>query len=121
MVRLAFWTQAGVCAPRALARLQAAVTQLVSDNTEAQLTPGSTVCVVDRLALYAAPCNYSLFASLAITSGSPPRRRPILLDLLLNDVFVSLVRDRGAAERSPVEGGCCHAPSPRVLSFWHAP
>jgi len=46
------------------------------------------------LAVYAAPRNYSLYVSLVMTSRSRPWRRAILLDLLLNDVFVSLVRDR---------------------------
>jgi hypothetical protein len=89
-----FWTQTGISAPRALARLHAAVSQLVSDNAEVRLTPGSTAALLMGLAVYAAPRNYSLYASLVLTSRSRPWRRAILLDLLLNDVFVSLVRDR---------------------------
>jgi len=89
-----FWTRTGISAPRALARLHAAVTQLVSDNAEARLTPGSMAALLTGLALYAAPRNYSLYASLVMTSGSRPWRRAILLDLLLNDVFVALVRDK---------------------------
>ena len=89
-----FWTQTGISAPRALARLHAAVSQLVSDNAEVRLTPGSIAALLTGLALYASPRNYSLYASLVMTSASRPWRRAILLDLLLNDVFVSLVRDR---------------------------
>jgi hypothetical protein len=48
------------------------------------------------LAVYSAPRNYALYASLATTSASRPWRRAILLDLLLSDVFVSLIRGRSA-------------------------
>jgi len=89
-----FWTQTAISAPRALARLHAAVSQLVSDNAQARLTPGSMAALSTGLALYAAPRNYPLYASLVMTSGSRPWRRAILLDLLLNDVFVALVRDK---------------------------
>jgi len=86
-----FWTQTGMCAPRVVTRLHAAVSQLVSDNAAVRLTPGSTAALLMGLALYAAPRNYATYASLVTTSGSRPWRRAILLDLLLNDVFVSLV------------------------------
>jgi len=89
-----FWTQTRTSAPRVLARLHEAVSQLVSDNAEARLTPGSTAALLMGLAVYAAPRNYALYVSLVMTSRSRPWRRAILLDLLLNDVFVSLVRDR---------------------------
>jgi hypothetical protein len=89
-----FWTQTRTSAPLVLVRLHEAISQLVSDNAEARLTPGSTAALLIGLAVYAAPRNYSLYASLVLTSGSRPWRRAILLDLLLNDVFVSLVRDR---------------------------
>jgi len=46
------------------------------------------------LAVYAPPRNYARYASLAMTSRSRPWRRAILLDLLLSDVFVSLVRSK---------------------------
>jgi hypothetical protein len=89
-----FWTQTRISAPLVLARLHEAVSQLVSDNAEARLTPRSSAALLMGLAVYAAPRNYSRYASLVLTSRSRPWRRAILLDLLLNDVFVSLVRDR---------------------------
>jgi len=89
-----FWTQTEISAPPALAKLHAAVSQLVSDNAEVRLTPDSVAALLMGLALYAAPRNYALYASLIVTSRSRPWRRAILLDLLLNDVFVSLVRDK---------------------------
>jgi hypothetical protein len=89
-----FWTKTGISAPPVVARLHAAVSQLVSDNADVRLTPGSAAALLTGLAAYAAPRNYSVYASLVMTSRSRPWRRAILLDLLLNDVFVSLVRDK---------------------------
>jgi hypothetical protein len=89
-----FWTQTQISAPRVVARLHEAVSQLVSDNAQVRLTAGSTAALLMGLAVYAAPRNYSRYASLVMTSGSRPWRRAILLDLLLSDVFVSLVRGR---------------------------
>ncbi len=87
-----FWTQTRMSAPQVLVRLHAAVSQLVSDNAAARLTPGSAAALLMGLLTYALPANYRLYASLASTSRSRPWRRAILLDLLLSDVFVSLVR-----------------------------
>ena len=87
-----FWTQTRISAPRVLSRLHEAVCQLVSDNAEARLTPGSMAALLIGLAVYADPRNYALYASLVTRSRSLPWRRAILLDLLLNDAFVSLVR-----------------------------
>jgi len=89
-----FWTQTRTSAPPVLARLHEAISNLVSDNAEARLTPRSTAALLMGLAVYAAPRNYSRYVSLVMTSRSRPWRRAMLLDLLLNDVFVSLVRDR---------------------------
>src|SRR6516165_878833 len=72
-----FWTQTRTSAPRVLARLHEAVSQLVSDNAEARLTPGSTAALLMGLAVYAAPRNYSLYVSLIMTSRSRPWRRAI--------------------------------------------
>ncbi len=87
-----FWTHTGITAPPVLTRLHKAVSELVSDNAEARLTPASLAAVLIGLAVYAAPRNYRLYASLLMTSRSRPWSRAILLDLLLSDVFVSLVR-----------------------------
>jgi hypothetical protein len=87
-----FWTQTRISAPPSLARLHGAVSQLVSDNAQARLTPGSMAALLMGLAAYAAPGNYSLYASLAMTSRVRSWHRAILLDLLLSDVFASLVR-----------------------------
>jgi hypothetical protein len=87
-----FWTDTKISAPPALAQLHEAITQLVGDNAQARLTLRSARPLLAGLARYAAPSNYSLYASLVITSPWGPWRRAILLDLLLNDVFVSLVR-----------------------------
>ena len=87
-----FWTNTKISAPPVLARLHEAVTQLVSDNAQARLTPRSVIALLTGLAAYAAPGNYPLYASLVTTSASRPWRRAILLDLLLSDVFVSLVQ-----------------------------
>jgi len=108
-----FWTQTAISAPRALARLHAAVSQLVSDNAQARLTPGSMAALSTGLALYAAPRNYPLYASLVMTSGSRPWRRAILLDLLLNDVFVALVRDKSFRDTLSE----CQRTHPASLSF----
>jgi hypothetical protein len=89
-----FWTQTRITAPPILARLHAAVSQLVSDNAQARLTPASAVALLAGLAGYATPANYTRYASLILTNRSRPWRKAILLDLLLNDVFVSLVRTK---------------------------
>src|SRR5205823_14058854 len=87
-----FWTKTRISAPPLLTRLHEAVVQLVSDNAEARLTPRSAAALLVGLTGYAAPRNYSMYASLAMTNASRPWRRAILLDLLLSDVFISLVR-----------------------------
>lgn len=87
-----FWTNTRISAPPVLARLHEAVSQLVSDNARTRLTPHSMAALLAGLAAYAAPGNYPLYASLVTTSASRPWRRAILLDLLLSDVFLSLVQ-----------------------------
>jgi hypothetical protein len=89
-----FWTQTAMNAPPVLARLHAAISELVSDNAEIRLRPGSAAALLMGLAAYAPPRNYAVYASLLATSRSRPWRRAILLDLLLSDVFVSLVRSK---------------------------
>lgn len=89
-----FWTKTKLSAPRSLARLHEAVAQAVSDNAEARLTLQSAAALLGGLVAYAAPSNYSRYFWLAASSVVKSWRRAILLDLLLSDVFLRLVRGR---------------------------
>jgi hypothetical protein len=87
-----FWTQTSISAPPALARLHKAISQLVGDNAEARVNAQSAAALLAGLAGYAARRNYSLYASLLLTCARRHWRRAIVLDVLLSDVFVSLVK-----------------------------
>ena len=86
------WTRTAVTGSPLLVRLHEAIAQIVGDNAQGRITPRSAVTLATALVRYARPANYGHYASLL--AGLPGRswHKPMILDLLLTDLFIALCR-----------------------------
>ena len=82
------WTNTEVVGPPAVLRLFQAVRQLVNDNASGRITLRSALDLGVGMVRFARPLNYSRYAKALATSARNPWRKPILLDLLLADLFI---------------------------------
>ena len=82
------WTNTEAIAPTAANRLFQAIRQLVNDNASGKMTPRSAIDLALGMARFARPSNYPRYAKLIGTSTQNSWRKPILLDLLLADLFI---------------------------------
>jgi hypothetical protein len=90
------WTRTEVTGSHLVRRLYDAIAQIVNDNARERVKPLSLAWLGAGLARFARPANYPRYASLVASARGRPWSRAMILDLLLTDLFVSLVRRHDA-------------------------
>lgn len=86
------WTSTGITAPATLRSLYGAIAQVVNDNAQARVSPGSLFRLLRGFIAYAAPSKWPTYARLAASAAAHPWRKAMFLDLLLADVFLHELR-----------------------------
>jgi hypothetical protein len=86
------WTKTDIIAPPAVRRLYSAIAQVVNDNAQSRVTLESLFNLATGWILTAAPKRYPLYIKYIIAIPSKPWMKAVFLDLLLSDLFISLVR-----------------------------
>jgi hypothetical protein len=85
------WTPTTVSAGRLLTGVYRAVSQAVNDNAEGRLTPSAVAWLMAGAARYANARNYPRYARM-LAAVNRPWMRPMVLDLLLADIFTTETR-----------------------------
>lgn len=88
------WTRTDTSGSLLLRRLSSAVAQAVNDNASGRITSTSAGWLAAGLVRYARPRNYGAYARIVRNARRKPWQRAMLLDLLLHDVFVRLVKSQ---------------------------
>lgn len=87
------WTRTTVIAPPSVKRLYSAICQAVGDNAKARITPISLFYLLFGTITTVKPSKYFRYLQLIIGSARRPWLKPIILDQLLSDLFLKLVRN----------------------------
>jgi hypothetical protein len=85
------WTPTAVSAGRLLTGVYRAVSRAVNDNAEGRLTPSAAAWLMAGAVRYASARNYSRYLRL-LAAAHRPWIKPMILDLLLADVFATETR-----------------------------
>jgi len=89
------WTPTSVSGSVLLHKLYAAIAQAVNDNAQAKVTLSSAAWLLIATAAYARPANYLRYSNLAASAArGRPWAKALILDQLLADVFLRLVRQK---------------------------
>jgi hypothetical protein len=88
------WTQTQPDSSWWSRRLHKAICQVVNDNAKKHVSLGSIISLVAALARFAQPKNYGLYLSLLKGAAKSSWYKALLLDLLLHDLHVSLLRSK---------------------------
>lgn len=86
------WTRTSITANATLRHLHTAVMQAVNDNAAAGLSVSSMVALIRGLARYGRPVNYVQYLRFVLGSVASSWRKPMVLDLMLADVFIGEVQ-----------------------------
>jgi hypothetical protein len=86
------WTSTAVSAGRLLTGVYRAVSQAVNDSAQSRLTPSSAAWLMAGAARYAKIRNYATYLQLVRSVASRPWVKPMILDLLLADIFETETR-----------------------------
>jgi hypothetical protein len=86
------WTETSIVAPATIQRLYGAVTQVVKDNAQGRMTRRSKLNLILGGLIWASPQLYGRYLEYALKARRKPWLKAIFLDLLLSDIFSTLVR-----------------------------
>lgn len=86
------WTKTKSSAPWLLKQVHAAIVDAVEGNAEGKLSPIAALWIALGLGLNAQPRNYGQYLKLAWRSLGRHWSRAVLLDVLLGDIFIRLLR-----------------------------
>jgi hypothetical protein len=86
------WTKTDIIAPPAVRRLYSAIAQAVNDNAQSRITLESLFNLATGWILTAAPKRYPFYSKCMLSIPTKPWMKAVFLDLLLSDLFISLVR-----------------------------
>ena len=86
------WTSTRIDASPVLRKMHEAIGQIVNDNAQAKLTLRSVFWLLVGAAFTARPKNYSKYLELAANAPKKPWLKALVLDVLLADTFVGLLK-----------------------------
>ncbi len=86
------WTRTDVIAQPVVKRLYSAISQAVGDNAQARITPSSLINLAVGMALTVPAAKYPRYLGLIANASRKPWLKSIVLDQLLSDLFIKLVR-----------------------------
>lgn len=85
------WTHTGIVANPHVKRLYCAISQVVNDNAQAKITPGSLVNLIFGGISAASTKNYLIYLNYIMQSRAKPWMKAIFLDQLLADLYIKSV------------------------------
>jgi hypothetical protein len=88
------WTKTDASAPFLATRLAKAVSQIVGDNAQSRIQITSAFWLLVGLLRYARISNYGKFIGLIFRAGKKKWNKALVLDLLLSDLFLSLLKSK---------------------------